>query len=123
MLVDSCDKSLVLPWDFKDPQLATNPKVVPKDASVAAVVVEQLARLAMRPNLDFLAHEVVGYLEPMMYGFPGHLMLLRSQDGRPDQGVLLDGCFNYPKQDATNNELVRGTAYFHFALYYLKTVE
>lgn len=69
MLVDSCDMSLVLPWDFKDPQLTTNPKAVPKDASVAAVVVEQLARLAIRPNLDFLAREVVGYLEPMMYGF------------------------------------------------------
>jgi hypothetical protein len=69
MLVDSCGKSLVLPWDFKDPQLATNPKDVPKDTSAAAVVVEQPARLAIRPNLDFLARKVVGYLELMIYGF------------------------------------------------------
>jgi hypothetical protein len=44
-----------------------------------------------------------------------------EQDGEPADGVLMDGCFNYLKQYATDSELIWGTAYLLFALSYLKT--
>jgi hypothetical protein len=60
-------------------------------------VFEQLARILLKPNLEFLAPEVAGDLGPMMNELLGHLMVLQSQDGQPNQLALLDGCFNYPK--------------------------
>lgn len=111
--VDNYDETLVPPWDFKDPQIATDPQAVPKDTSAAAIVVEQLARLSLKHSLDFLLRASLwGYLEPMIEGLLGHLMVLWGQDGQPDQDVLLDGCFNYPKQCATNSELVCGNCAF-----------
>ncbi len=56
-----------------------------------------------------------------MDGLNGQLTILRRQDGQPNQGVLLNGCFNYPKQHTTNGELIWGTASLPFALYHLKT--
>jgi hypothetical protein len=71
-------------------------------------VVEQLARILLKPNLEFLAPEVAGDPEPMMNGLLGHLMVLQSQDGQSDQLALLDGWSNYPKQYATNCEFIGG---------------
>jgi hypothetical protein len=85
-------------------KLPKDPRAVPKDTLAAAIVVEQLAQLLLKPNLEFLRPEVVGDLEPMINGLLGHLVVLRGEDGQPDQPVLLDGCFNYPKQYATNSE-------------------
>jgi hypothetical protein len=53
--VDGRGETLIPRSDFKDPQLVTNPKVVPEDTSAADVVVEQLVRLVVRPDLDLRA--------------------------------------------------------------------
>lgn len=114
------DQTLVPPYDFKDPQLAEGPHAVPLDTSAAAVVVEQLARLALKRDLDASAAETVAYLVPMIDGLLTHLTPCKS--GGPDSaGVLLNGCFNYPKRYAMHSELIWGSAYLLFALYYLKT--
>ena len=56
-------------WDFKDPALKVEPESVVKDSCAAAIVVEQLARLAVTPELDHVAREVVElYLGPMIDG-------------------------------------------------------
>jgi hypothetical protein len=70
----------VPPWDFKDPPIVTDSKAVPKDTPAAVIVVKQLAWLSLNPNLASLAHEIMGYLEPMMDGLLGHLMAV-EQDG------------------------------------------
>ncbi|OMI04880.1 hypothetical protein BSN85_26030 [Bradyrhizobium brasilense] len=118
--VGHCDETLVPPYDFKDPQLADNPGAVPVDTSAAAVVVEQLARLALKRDLGPPATDALNYLVPMIDGLLTHLTPRRVGDlGEP--GILLNGCFNYPKRYATHSELIWGTAYLLFALYYLKT--
>lgn len=106
------DDGGIPPWDFKDPAIATDPTSVPPDTSAAAVVVEQLARMAVLPALPPGAQAATQRLPVMLDGLLRHL--------RPD-GVLLDGCFNQPKRYANRSELIWGTAYLLFALYYLKT--
>lgn len=105
------DEGGVPPWDFKDPTLATDPNSVPRDTSAAAVVVEQLARMAVLSDLPPGAQAATQQLPVMLDGLLRHLT--------PD-GVLLDGCFNQPKRYANRSELIWGTAYLLFALYYLK---
>jgi hypothetical protein len=99
--------------------LRTRRLAVPKSTSAAVIVVGQLAQLSVKLGLEFLVREV-GCLEPMREGFLGHLMVVK-QDGRPAEGVLMDCCFNYPKQYATIRILIWGTAYLLFPLYYMKT--
>ena len=110
----------VPPWDFKDPVLhgvdwsQPNPlagRDVPRDTSAAAVVVEQLARLAIHPSARHRAATVLTRLEPMRDG------LVAFVDA---QGRLLEGCFNHPRRYATHSEVILGTAYLLFALYSLK---
>ena len=115
--VEHCDESLVPPYDFKDPE-----KGIPRDTSAAAIVVEQLARLAIKPQTteDPLAKEAAGYLEPMLDGLLKCLTPVDEEDKR-EPGILLEGCFNYPKRYAVNTETIWGTAYLLFTLYYLKT--
>jgi unsaturated chondroitin disaccharide hydrolase len=157
---DNTDESWVPPYDFKDPKLETDRASVPLDTSAAAVVVEQLARLAVMPRARRTAAEAPALqaLAPMIDGLLGHLT---GMDGkatsnrergttavdrergataasrergataadrergvtapRLERGILLDGCFNQPKNYATRSELIWGTAYLLFALYYLKT--
>jgi unsaturated chondroitin disaccharide hydrolase len=93
---------------------------VPLDTSVAAVVVEQLARMSILPGLTSEAREVAAYVTPMIDGLLRHLTPLDDVDKRP-AGMLLDGCFNQPRRYANRSELIWGTAYLLFALYYLKT--
>lgn len=114
------DASGVPPWDFKDPDLEKDRASVPLDTSAAAVVVEQLARLAVRPGLPPGARAAAARLRPMLDGLLQHLTPLERAPGQP-VGVLLDGCFNQPKRYANRSELIWGTAYLLFALYYLKT--
>jgi len=108
------------PWDFKDPALESDPASVPLDTSAAAVVVEQLARLAILKNQTPLAQKATARLQPMLDGLLQHLTPLDTRPGLP-AGMLLDGCFNQPKRYANRSELIWGTAYLLFALYYLKT--
>lgn len=110
--MDNCDETLIPPWDFKDPQIAKDPRAVPKDTLAATIVVEQLARILLKLNLEILAPEVAGNLEPMMNGLLGHLMVLQSQDGQPDQLGLLDGWLNYLKHYATNSKFFWGNCIF-----------
>ncbi len=117
--VENCDETLVPPYDFKDDEDG-----IPRDTSAAAIVVEQLARMKVSSKAgvleDPLAKEAVGYLEPMLEGLLVCLTPVYEEDKR-EQGILLEGCFNYPKRYAVNTETIWGTAYLLFALYYLKT--
>jgi hypothetical protein len=92
-----------------------------KDSATAAIVVEQPARLAVKPRLDHVAREVVdSYLAPMIDGLLKSLVL---QGGGEEYspGALLDACFNHLKSYATINELFWGKTYVLFALYYHKS--
>lgn len=108
------------PWDFKDPVLETDPAAVPVDTSAAAVVAEQLARIAILRDRPRTTDRLTGLLPRMIDGLLRHMAA--SADGSGTRsGVLLDGCFNQPRQYANRSELIWGTAYLLFALYYLKT--
>lgn len=115
-----CESDGIPPWDFKDPALKSDPASVPVDTSAAAVVVEQLARLAVLEDLPRSAQPVVARLAPMLDGLLAHLTPIAGGRQQP-AGMLVDGCFNQPKRYANRSELIWGTAYLLFALYYLKT--
>ena len=102
----------VPPWDFKDPALAMGEADVPLDTSASAIVVEQLARLALVRDAPAALDPILEQLPVMLDGLLQHL----NPEGR-----LLDGCFNQPRRYANRSELIWGTAYLLFALYYLKT--
>jgi len=89
-------------WDFLDP-------TGPADTSASAIVIEQLARMAVTDganNKEFTQH-----LQPMIDGLGEHM--------RPT-GRLVNGCFNKPKEYATDAELIWGSAYLIMALSYLE---
>lgn len=116
----NCDSTRVPPYDFKDPRLTSDRAAVPLDTSAAAVVAEQLSRIAVLENLPPEAEDIAAQVTPFIEGLLGHLT--STGDARAkSRGVLLDGCFNQPKNYATRSELIWGTAYLLFALYYLKT--
>lgn len=117
--IANTDDTLVPPYDFKDPQLKTDPGAVPVDTSAAAVVAEQLARLAILKDLPPQAQYAASKAEAFIDGLLRHLTLANDPRAK-SAGVLLDGCFNQPKRYATRSELIWGTAYLLFALYYLK---
>ena len=104
------------PYDFLDPALPD----VPIDSSASAIVVEQLARLAVSDTLSDAARPLVARLEPMIEGLCRRLTPLDPDDRRPS-GMLIDGCFNQPKRVANRHELLWGDAYLLMALYYLET--
>ena len=106
----------VPPYDFLDPAAPD----VPIDTSASAIVVEQLARLAVLDPLPDEARPFVARLDPMLDGLCRHLTPLGADDRRP-RGMLLDGCFNRPRQVAERHELLWGDAYLLMALYYLET--
>lgn len=108
------------PWDFKDPKLQTSPQDVPLDTSAAAIVAEQLARISILQDLPREAQEVSELTESFIDGLL-HYVTAPKEDGKLPAGMLLEGCFNQPKQYANRSELIWGTAYLLFALYYLKT--
>lgn len=97
------------PYDFADPQA---PNGVPGDSSASAIVVEQLARMAVEEGDIAALRPFTARLEPMLEGLFDHL----TPDGR-----LLDGCFNRPRRFAERSELIWGTAYLLMALAYLET--
>jgi len=90
-------------WDFDDPQ-------GPPDTSASAIVVEQLARMAVDSD-NSEALEFLGALDPMLEALCGHLH---------PTGRLVDGCFNQPRQFANRSELIWGSAYLLMALCYLE---
>lgn len=90
------------PWDFVDPG-------GPRDTSASTIVIEQLARMAVSENAEARAF-AEPYLMPMIEGLLPHI--------RPT-GRLVDGCFNKPREYATDAELIWGTAYLLMALHYL----
>lgn len=110
------DADLIPPWDFMDPALQTTPEAVPLDTSAAAIVVEQLARIAVHPELSQQAPDMVATLGTMMDGLISHL----TDDNTPAPGRLREGCFNQPRLFANRSELVWGSAYMLFALFYLQ---
>ena len=118
--IANADPGGVPPWDFKDPDLESDRASVPLDTSAAAVVVEQLARLAILEDLPPDAKRAADRMEPMIDGLLVHLTQAGNAGKRP-VGILQNGCFNQPKRYANRSELIWGTAYLLFALYYLKT--
>ena len=110
------DATMVPPWDFMDPSLVDNPGAVPVDTSASAIVVEQLARIAVHPSLGAQAPDLVHTMHIMLNGLLGHLT--ETTDAKP--GRLRNGCFNQPNRFANHSELVWGSAYLLFALHYLK---
>jgi unsaturated chondroitin disaccharide hydrolase len=109
------DADHVPPYDFLDPALPD----APIDTSASAIVVEQLARLAVLDPLPPEARPFVDRLEPMIDGLCRHLTPLDAHDTRP-RGMLLDGCFNRPRHVAERHELLWGDAYLLMALSYLE---
>lgn len=109
--------TLIPPWDFMDPELQKNPDGVPLDTSAAAIVTEQLARIAVNKHLSAKAPDLVADLRTMVEGLIGHL----TDDSAGPAGRLLDGCFNQPRRFANRDELLWGNAYLMWTLYYLKT--
>jgi unsaturated chondroitin disaccharide hydrolase len=118
--LDNTDGSRVPPYDFKDPLLTSDKSMVPLDTSAAAIVLEQLARISILKNLPPEAKYVASKAGVFVDGLLQHLTLPGDSRAR-SAGVLLHGCFNRPKNYATTSELIWGTAYLLFALYYLKT--
>jgi unsaturated chondroitin disaccharide hydrolase len=99
----------VPPWDFNDP----DGDDAPRDSSAAAIVVEQLARMAVADG-NSEARNFTRHLDPMLEALAEHV--------RPT-GRLVDGCFNRPKRFADRSELIWGTAYLLMALCYLEEGE
>lgn len=101
------------PWDFDD----ESPEA-PIDTSASAIIASQLALLAVQrkedPNVTPL---IENYMEPIIDALCKHVT--DGSDGRPE-GMLLNGCFNYPKRFAWNNELIWGDFYLLEALYCLE---
>lgn len=118
--IANSDESLVPPYDFKDPLLKTDRPSVPLDTSASAIVVEQLARISILRDLPPEAEHVASKTPQFVDGLLRHLTSADDKRAK-SRGVLLNGCFNRPKNYATASELIWGTAYLLFALYYLKT--
>lgn len=93
----------VPPWDFSDPK-------GPLDTSASAIVIEQLARMAVSDR-SAEYREFTDRLEPMLHALLPHM----RQTGR-----LVDGCFNQPRKFANRDELIWGSAYVLMALSYLE---
>lgn len=102
------------PYDFADP----DPRA-PRDSSAAAIVVEQLARLAVLDPVPEAARPLVARLEPMLERLAERVTPIDAGDKRP-RGMLLEGCFNRPKRFADRAELVWGDFYLLSALHCLE---
>ena len=111
-------EDFVPPWDFFDPKLKEG-EYVPVDTSALAIVVAQLARLAVLDSIPDDVQYFVDYLEPMLDGLATHLTPLSDDDQRPG-GMLLDGCFNHVKDFANRHELIWGDFFMLEALYCLE---
>lgn len=106
----------VPPWDFDDAGADA-----PLDTSAAAIVVEQLARMQVGGVRDKgAAAPFLARLEPMVEALCSHMTPMTPADSRP-AGMLVNGCFNQPRQFANRSELIWGSAYLLMALSYLKT--
>ena len=91
------------PWDFADP-------TGPRDSSAAAIVLEQLARMAVDENAAKYK-EFTAYIDPMLEAMHNAI--------RP-VGRLVEGCFNRPRHVGVESELIWGSAYLLMALAYLE---
>lgn len=99
------------PWDFDDPE-------GPADTSASAIVIEQLARMKVLGVEDATAF--TRHLDPMLDALGDHITPLDTNDARP-VGMVLDGCFNRPREFAQQHELIWSLAYLLMALYYIET--
>ena len=81
-----------------------------------AKIVSDSAPNTYRLDLHGLPLNVTRFID----GLIAHLTLPGDDSGHAP-GVLQNGCFNGPKPYAERSELIWGTAYLLFALYYLKT--
>jgi len=106
------DNDLVPPWDYFDPDFDDYPMW---DTSSSTIILTQLARIAVTPNLVAQAPEIVGIVEKMMSGLKHHV----KQDGET-RGALVNGCFNGVKRYGHRHELIWGNYYLLEALTTLK---
>lgn len=107
-----CREPYIPPWDFDDP----DPQA-PVDTSATAIVAAQLSRIAVRDDRPE-AGQMVKHLDGMLDVLCGRY-LTDGSDGRPP-GMLLGGCFNYPKRVGWRHELLWGDYYLLEALYCLE---
>lgn len=111
-------EDFVPPWDFFDSKLTAG-EDVPVDTSALAIVVAQLARLAVLDSIPEDVQYFVDYLEPMLEGLSTHMTPLTTDDKRP-VGMVLDGCFNNVKDFANRHELIWTDFFMLEALYCLE---
>ncbi len=116
--INNVGDDFVPPWDFFDPKIQDGEQV-PLDTSALAIVVAQLARLAVIEKIPSEVQYFVDYLNPMLDGLSKHITPLFEGDIRP-AGMLLDGCFNNVKSFANRHELVWGNFFLLEALYCLE---
>lgn len=106
----------VPPWDFDDTSTHA-----PLDTLAAAIMLEQLARVQAGEVRDKgAAAPFLARLKPMIEGLCAHLTPLAPDDMRP-RGMLVDGCFNQPRDLANRSELISGNANLLMALSCLET--
>ena len=116
--IDNSGEDFVPPWDFLDPKIKAG-EAVPLDTSALAIVVAQLARLAVLESIPESVQYFVDYLEPMLAGLSAHMTPLSNDDKRP-VGMVLDGCFNHVKDFANYHELIWSDFFMLEALYCLE---
>jgi unsaturated chondroitin disaccharide hydrolase len=97
-------------WDFSDPNI---PNVV-KDSSAAVIACSGLItlhKLSKKPRLKEVANKILGSL-------CANYIAEESQDG-----ILTQGCFDFPKRIGVNESLIWGDYYFLEALLKMKVGE
>lgn len=91
-----------------------------KDLLAASIVIEQLARLAVKNPEDALAQECIALLSPMLEGLLAILFPL-DEDDATATGPLAPKFMDFPEDSTAGDEVTFTIACLLFALYYLKT--
>jgi hypothetical protein len=107
------------PHHFEHPNLRQG-KFVSKDLLAAGIVVEQLARLAVKNPEHVLAQECIALLLPMLEGLLAILFPL-DEDDAAATGPLAPEFMDFPEESTAGGEVTFTIGCLLFALYYLKT--
>ncbi len=103
------------PYDFKAP----NRQHMPIDTSASGIVTSALARIVTSDDHSQQVTHFTERLEPMLDALCAYVTPIGETDRRP-AGMLINGCFNQPKQYAYNHELIWGNFYLMETLYCLE---
>ena len=117
--VAHCDNSLMPPYNFEHPRLRRGGFGL-KDLVAAAIVVEQLARLAVQNPEHPVAQECIALLSPMLEGLLT-VLLPPDEEDTAIPGPLAPEFMDFPEDDALRRDVTFTVACLLFALYYLKS--